>query len=93
VAYTLNGVSDMRTRPVTFLYNGGPGSASLWLHMASVGPARVLTASQEATGAAPYRIVPNEYSLLDKTNTTWRTCNWNRSYEATSSSAIMSRVT
>jgi carboxypeptidase C (cathepsin A) len=68
VAYTLNGVSEPRTRPVTFLYNGGPGSASLWLHMASVGPVRVLTASPEATGAAPYRIVPNEYSLLDKTD-------------------------
>src|SRR5262249_38804325 len=33
VAYTLDGVTDMRTRPVTFLYNGGPGSASMWLHM------------------------------------------------------------
>ncbi|MCZ2148609.1 MAG: hypothetical protein LC126_12640 [Bryobacterales bacterium] len=71
VAYTLNGVSDMRTRPVTFLYNGGPGSASLWLHMASVGPARVLTASPEATGAAPLphcaqRVLParqDEYDL------------------------------
>src|ERR1035437_10699712 len=41
VAYTLAGVSDARTRPVTFLYNGGPGSASLWLHMGSVGPVRV----------------------------------------------------
>ena len=68
VAYTLRGVSDVRTRPVTFLYNGGPGSASLWLHMGSVGPVRVVTASPEATGAGPYQLVPNQYSLLDKTD-------------------------
>ena len=68
VAYTLVGVSDFRTRPVTFLYNGGPGSASLWLHMGSVGPVRVATASPEATGAAPYQVMPNQYSLLDKTD-------------------------
>jgi carboxypeptidase C (cathepsin A) len=68
VAYTLSGVSDPRTRPVTFLYNGGPGSASLWLHMGSIGPVRVATASPEATGAAPYQVMPNQYSLLDKTD-------------------------
>lgn len=68
VAYTLAGVSDPHTRAVTFLYNGGPGSASLWLHMGSVGPMRVVTASPEATGAAPYQLVPNQYSLLDKTD-------------------------
>jgi carboxypeptidase C (cathepsin A) len=38
VVYTLAGVTDSRIRPVAFLYNGGPGSASLWLHMGSVGP-------------------------------------------------------
>jgi carboxypeptidase C (cathepsin A) len=68
VAYTLVGVSDLRTRPVTFLYNGGPGSASMWLHMGSVGPVRVVTASPEATGSAPYQVTPNQYSLLDKTD-------------------------
>jgi len=68
VAYTLNGVSDPRSRPVTFLYNGGPGSASLWLHMGSIGPVRVATASPEATGAAPYQVQPNQYTLLDKTD-------------------------
>ncbi|MGA2116798.1 MAG: peptidase S10 [Bryobacteraceae bacterium] len=68
VAYTLSGVTDLRTRPVTFLYNGGPGSASMWLHMGSVGPVRVETSSPEATGAAPYQIVPNQYSLLDKSD-------------------------
>ncbi|MGA2592003.1 MAG: peptidase S10 [Bryobacteraceae bacterium] len=68
VGYTLSGVSDPRARPVTFLYNGGPGSASLWLHMGSIGPVRVATASPEATGAAPYHVSPNQYSLLDKTD-------------------------
>jgi carboxypeptidase C (cathepsin A) len=68
VAYTAAGVTDLRTRAVTFLYNGGPGSASLWLHMGSVGPVRVVTASPEATGSGPYQIVPNQYSLLDKTD-------------------------
>ena len=68
VGYTLAGVTDPRTRPVTFLYNGGPGSASLWLHMGSVGPVRVLTSSPEATGPGPYQMVPNQYSLLDKSD-------------------------
>ncbi|MBS1855669.1 MAG: peptidase S10 [Acidobacteria bacterium] len=68
VAYTLDGVSDPRTRPVTFLYNGGPGSASIPLHMASVGPMRVVTASPEATAPAPYQLIANQYSLLDKSD-------------------------
>lgn len=68
VAYTARGVTDPRTRPVTFLYNGGPGSASLWLHMGSVGPVRVVTASPEATGPGPYQLIPNQYSLLDRTD-------------------------
>ena len=68
VAYTDESVTDMRTRPITFLYNGGPGSASLWLHMGSVGPVRVITESPEATGAGPYKLVPNQFSLLDKSD-------------------------
>ena len=68
VAYTLDGAADARTRPVTFLYNGGPGSASMWLHMGSVGPVRVVTQSPEATGSGPYPIVANQYSLLDKSD-------------------------
>ncbi len=68
VAYTMSGVTDGRTRPVTFLYNGGPGSASMWLHMGAVGPVRVVTSSPSPTGSGPYEIVPNEYSLLDKSD-------------------------
>jgi carboxypeptidase C (cathepsin A) len=67
VAYTLDGANPNK-RPVTFLYNGGPGSSSLWLHMGSVGPMRVITDSPNATGAGPYKIVPNQYSLLGKTD-------------------------
>jgi carboxypeptidase C (cathepsin A) len=68
VAYTQDGVTDTRTRPVTFLYNGGPGSASLWLHLGSVGPVRVVTDSPNATGPPPYQYIQNPYSLLDKTD-------------------------
>ncbi len=67
VAYTQDGV-EARNRPVTFFYNGGPGAASLWLHMGSFGPVRVITESPEATGPAPFQWVPNQYSLLDKSD-------------------------
>jgi carboxypeptidase C (cathepsin A) len=53
------------TRPITFLYNGGPGSATMWLHMGSFGPRRVVTADTVHEAAAPYKIVNNESSLLD----------------------------
>jgi carboxypeptidase C (cathepsin A) len=52
-------------RPVTFLYNGGPGSATMWLHMGSFGPRRVVTPDTEHQEGAPYKLVNNDYSLLD----------------------------
>jgi carboxypeptidase C (cathepsin A) len=55
-------------RPVTFLYNGGPGSSTVWLHMGAFGPKRVVTADDTHTPAAPYPVVNNEYSLLDVTD-------------------------
>lgn len=64
VAYTEDGAAS-NDRPVTFLYNGGPGSSSVWLHMGSFGPMRVETASPKATPPPPYKLVPNQYSLLD----------------------------
>src|ERR1039458_5611525 len=67
VAYTLDG-ADAQTRPVSFLYNGGPGSASLWLHMGSFGPVRIMTDSPDPTAGPPYKLVANEYSLLDKSD-------------------------
>jgi len=55
-------------RPVTFFYNGGPGSSTVWLHMGAFGPRRVQTADDSHTPAAPYSVVNNDYSLLDATD-------------------------
>lgn len=68
VAYTVGDGKDVQQRPVTFLYNGGPGSSSIWLHMGSFAPVRIETASPNATPPAPYHLVPNADSLLDKTD-------------------------
>lgn len=57
--------ADASQRPVTFIYNGGPGSATVWLHMGAFGPRRVVTEDHSHTPAAPYRLVNNDYSLLD----------------------------
>ena len=68
VAYTRSDVKDPGTRPIAFLYNGGPGSASMWLHMGAFGPRRVSTVNGEFTPPAPYKLVDNTESLLDKTD-------------------------
>jgi len=52
-------------RPITFLFNGGPGSSTVWLHMGAFGPVRVVTADRRHTPAAPYSVVNNDQSLLD----------------------------
>jgi len=65
-AYTENGVKDLSKRPLIFLYNGGPGSASIWLHMGAWGPRRIVTGNAETIPGPPYQIVDNQYSLLDK---------------------------
>jgi carboxypeptidase C (cathepsin A) len=67
VAYTAGDGHDAG-RPVTFLYNGGPGSSTLWLHMGSVGPMRVVTDSPKSTHNAPFAMVANNDSLLDKSD-------------------------
>ncbi|HTJ29058.1 MAG TPA: hypothetical protein VL346_01070 [Acidobacteriaceae bacterium] len=64
VAYFKKG-APTESRPITFLYNGGPGSSTMWLHMGSFGPKRVLTKDTEHEAAAPYKVVSNENSLLD----------------------------
>ena len=66
-AYTEDG-AEAKSRPVTFFYNGGPGAATIWLHMGSFGPVRVITQSPEATTPAPFEVVPNQYSLLDRSD-------------------------
>jgi carboxypeptidase C (cathepsin A) len=63
VAYFKN--NGGTTRPVTFLYNGGPGSATVWLHMGAFGPRRIVTSTDSHTPAAPYSLVNNTSSLLD----------------------------
>ncbi|HEX7324090.1 MAG TPA: peptidase S10 [Rhodanobacteraceae bacterium] len=64
VAYFKQG-SDPAKRPVTFIYNGGPGSSTVWLHMGAWGPKRIVTNDDTHTPAAPYQLVNNDYSLLD----------------------------
>jgi len=68
VAYVADRAKGEAERPVTFLYNGGPGSASLFVHMGMFGPVRVLTDSPAATHNAPYTLTENHDSLLDKSD-------------------------
>jgi carboxypeptidase C (cathepsin A) len=63
-AYFKSGQSDESKRPVTFIYNGGPGSATLWLHIGAFGPQRVVINDTERV-LPPYKTVNNDYSLLD----------------------------
>ncbi|MDX2072588.1 MAG: peptidase S10 [Haliscomenobacter sp.] len=70
VAYTQEGLSDWSKRPVTFVFNGGPGSASIWLHMGMFGPqiVKVDSDAKKDDGAAPYILVDNKQGLLDLTD-------------------------
>jgi carboxypeptidase C (cathepsin A) len=68
VAYTADGVKDYKRRPVTFFYNGGPGSSTLWLHMGSFAPMRVQTTGPDYIKPAPYDFGPNHDTLLDKSD-------------------------
>ncbi|HET7618068.1 MAG TPA: hypothetical protein VFK20_06120 [Vicinamibacterales bacterium] len=67
VAYTKDG-DNAKTRPVSFLYNGGPGAATIWLHMGSFAPVHVQMAEDGFQPAPPYHLVDNEYTLLDTTD-------------------------
>jgi len=67
VAYFAKG-GPVEGRPITFLFNGGPGSSSVWLHMGAFGPKRVVTLDDSHTPAAPYQLVSNDQSLLDATD-------------------------
>jgi len=66
VAYFKSG-GDSARRPIMFLFNGGPGSATLWLHMGAFGPRRVVT-SDRAQTPAPYALVDNDQTLLDSSD-------------------------
>jgi carboxypeptidase C (cathepsin A) len=68
-AYVRDGVKDAATRPVTFLWNGGPGSSSIWLHMGSMGPRRAVVPSDaQDDGPPPYVVEGNKDALLDVTD-------------------------
>ncbi len=67
VAYTLDG-QDAAKRPLTFAFNGGPGSASIWLHMGALGPRKVVLKPDGFMPPAPYRIEDNPYTLLDRSD-------------------------
>lgn len=64
-SYIADGFADPKTRPVAFIFNGGPGSASLWLHMGVFGPKRVRLPEADDDGAAPFDIVANAHSIID----------------------------
>lgn len=67
-SYTRDG-SDPKTRPITYTFNGGPGSSSVWLHMGAFGPRRVVYRDDEGHAAIPpYRLTDNENTLLDVTD-------------------------
>lgn len=70
VAYIQQGIIDQTKRPVTFVFNGGPGSASMWLHMGLFGPelVKVNSDANEDDGAAPYDLVSNNKGLFDLTD-------------------------
>jgi carboxypeptidase C (cathepsin A) len=67
VAYTLDGENAAK-RALTFAFNGGPGSASIWLHMGALGPRRVVLQADGFMPPAPYRMEDNPYTLLDKSD-------------------------
>jgi len=68
IAYTRDNVSNPATRPITFAFNGGPGSSSVWLHMGALGPRRILMTDLGEALRPPYRVVDNEFTWLDDTD-------------------------
>ena len=68
IAYTAKGVEDISKRPITFAFNGGPGSASLWLHMGLLGPERIDVDPEGMLERLPAGHSPNAYSILDMTD-------------------------
>jgi carboxypeptidase C (cathepsin A) len=68
VAYVQDSQGDKSTRPATFAYNGGPGASSVWLHLAALGPKRVVLTKEGKAPPPPYRLAPNEYTWLEFTD-------------------------
>ncbi|MFH1068497.1 MAG: peptidase S10 [Candidatus Glassbacteria bacterium] len=68
IAYTRDGVTDLSKRPLSFSFNGGPGSSSVWLHLGLLGPRRVQLEEDGSAPPPPYHLVDNSFSLLDATD-------------------------
>ncbi|MCC6285708.1 MAG: peptidase S10 [Phycisphaerales bacterium] len=68
IAYTLDGVTDPATRPLTFSFNGGPGSSSVWLHLGALGPRRVDMGPEGLDQRPPFALVDNESTWLEFTD-------------------------
>lgn len=68
IAYTRDDVEDVTKRPLTFSFNGGPGSSSVWLHLGVLGPRRILTDEKGNLLPPPYQLIDNEFSILDQTD-------------------------
>jgi carboxypeptidase C (cathepsin A) len=68
IAYTRNDVDEPARRPITFCFNGGPGSSSVWLHLGAFGPRRIELPPAPAVAAPPYELVDNAGSILDATD-------------------------
>lgn len=68
IAYTKDGVKDKSKRPITFSFNGGPGSSSVWLHMGVLGPRRVVLTDNGELPPPPFKLTDNQYSILDETD-------------------------
>ncbi len=68
VAYTKDNVSEPSERPLTFAFNGGPGSASVWLHLGALGPKRILMTDEGGATPPPYKVVDNGHSWLEFTD-------------------------
>jgi carboxypeptidase C (cathepsin A) len=68
VAYTRQGQTNKSSRPITFCFNGGPGSSSVWLHLGALGPRRVKMNEDGTLPPPPFGLVDNEYSILDKSD-------------------------
>lgn len=68
IAYTKDGLENPAERPLTFSFNGGPGSSSVWLHLGLLGPRRVVMTYEGGLPKPPYQLTDNEFSLLDQTD-------------------------
>jgi carboxypeptidase C (cathepsin A) len=68
IAYTQDGITDPSKRSLTFSFNGGPGSSSVWLHMGALGPKRIEMTDMGDATRPPYKVVDNEYAWLDDTD-------------------------